>query len=101
MRSLLSKGPVSFDLKLQFYVDDRLTPIEDPTQIWPEDRTPIVTVGRLLALPETEAPPNFSARIESASFDPWAALVEHRPLGEIMRARKVAYFASQTARKAS
>ena len=31
----------------------------------------------------------------------WHALVEHRPLGEVMRARKVAYYASQQNRGAS
>ncbi|MEI2736028.1 MAG: hypothetical protein V9G24_15395 [Rhodoblastus sp.] len=101
MRTLLSKGPVAYDLKLQFYVDDRLTPIEDPTQAWPVDKTPIATVARLLVLPEAEAPEGFSAEVERAAFDPWAALAEHRPLGEIMRARKVAYFASQQARRAA
>ena len=27
-------------------------------------------------------------------FDPWSAVAEHRPLGEIMRARKAAYLPS-------
>lgn len=100
MRALLSQGPVAYDLKLQFHVNDRLTPIEDPTQVWPDDKTPIVTVGRLLVSPAPQASEEFSTVVERASFDPWAALAEHRPLGEIMRARKVAYFASQQARKA-
>ena len=100
MRALLTKGPVAYDLKLQFYIDDASTPIEDPTQVWPDDQTPIVTVARLLVMPEAEAPSDFAAQVEHASFDPWAALAEHRPLGEIMRSRKVAYHASQKARKA-
>jgi hypothetical protein len=29
--------------------------------------------------------------VERLSFDPWHALVEHRPLGVVMRARAVAY----------
>jgi hypothetical protein len=40
-----------------------------------------------------------AADIEAAAFDPWAALMEHRPLGEVMRARKVVYFQSQSGRK--
>lgn len=35
------------------------------------------------------------------SFDPWHALVEHRPLGSIMRARNAAYRVSTAARKAT
>lgn len=38
---------------------------------------------------------------EAARFDPWGGLAAHRPLGEIMRARKVAYFESQKGRNAA
>jgi hypothetical protein len=48
--------------------------------------------------PEGQA---LAERIEQDRFDPWAALAEHRPLGEIMRARKVAYFPSQKRRQAT
>jgi hypothetical protein len=41
-----------------------------------------------------------SEYVETLSFDPWHALVEHRPLGDIMRARNVAYRVSTQARKA-
>ena len=37
---------------------------------------------------------------EAAKFDPWGGLAAHRPLGEGMRARKVAYFESQKGRGA-
>ena len=40
------------------------------------------------------------ARVEALSFDPWHALVEHKPLGNMMRARKHAYFASTRGRSA-
>jgi hypothetical protein len=39
-------------------------------------------------------------RIESAVFDPWSALADHRPLGDVMRARRVVYFESQKGRGA-
>ena len=32
--------------------------------------------------------------VEGDRFDPWNALTDHQPLGEIMRARKVAYYPS-------
>jgi hypothetical protein len=34
-------------------------------------------------------------------FDPWSGLLAHRPLGEVMRARKVAYLVSQKGRGAA
>jgi hypothetical protein len=56
-----------------------------------------VTVGKL-TLAQQQRDEALQRDIEAATFDPWEALVEHRPLGGIMRARKHAYFASQKAR---
>ena len=69
---------------------------------WPEDVAPYVTVGRLKLLPQDPASAEGRAlaeAIEAAAFDPWIALAEHRPLGEVMRARKVVYFRSQQGRR--
>ena len=41
-----------------------------------------------------------AAEVEAAVFDPWQALAAHRPLGDVMRARKVVYFESQKGRGA-
>jgi hypothetical protein len=91
-------APLLFDLQLQFFTDEATTPIEDATVDWP---TPYLTAGRL-TVPQSDlaAPPGVATQeaAEAAAFDPWAALVEHRPLGEIMRARKAAYRASQLGR---
>jgi hypothetical protein len=95
MRRRLAKGPLTWDLELQFFVDDATTPIDDGTKAWPDAETPIVTVARLTL--DGEA----SADLEGAKFDPWSGLAAHRPLGEVMRARKVAYFASQKGRAAA
>jgi hypothetical protein len=100
----LLRGPVSYDLELQFYVDPVKTPIEDPTVEWPEADSPFLKVARLV-LPSQDMN---SARgkklaewIETLSFDPWHALEEHRPLGHLMRARNVAYRSSTTEREAA
>src|SRR5688500_3206341 len=47
MRGRLARGPLTWDLELQFFVDEPTTPIEDASKVWPEDATPIVTVARL------------------------------------------------------
>jgi hypothetical protein len=39
--------------------------------------------------------------VSRLSFDPWHASEEHRPLGQIMRARKVAHGVSVVARGAA
>lgn len=101
-RSYLDRGPLQFKLQLQFFVDETRTPIEDASVDWPQDVSPYVTVG-VLTLPPQDAQSSegeaLAAAIESAAFDPWTALMDHRPLGEVMRARKVVYFQSQSGRR--
>ncbi|MFI5003196.1 MAG: catalase [Reyranellales bacterium] len=98
MRERLAIGSLLWDVELQFFVDEATTPIEDTSKAWPDSETPLVTVARL-TLPQqgTDAA---AAEAEAAKFDPWSGLAAHRPLGEVMRARKVAYYESQKGRAA-
>lgn len=94
------KGPLRYTLQMQFYVDDIRTPIEDASVEWRESDAPFVSVADLiLQAPSHDA--GFLLQVEQSVFDPWQALAAHRPLGEVMRARKVAYYASQQARGAA
>lgn len=98
----LDNGPLKFSLQLQFFVDEKRTPIEDASIDWPEDVAPYVSVGVLTIPPQdirSAAGRELAASIEGAAFDPWSALMAHRPLGEVMRARKVVYYQSQIGRK--
>ena len=94
----LRTGPLQFDLQLQFFVNESITPIEDASVLWPEEKSPFVTVAQL-HIPQQDAQSAegkaLAEKIEAEPFDPWAGLREHRPLGDVMRARKVVYFASQ------
>ena len=88
----LAQGPLHWDLQLQFYVDDDRTPIEDASVNW---STPYITVARLM-LPQQETDSSsghaLARKMDATSFDPWHALAEHRPLGDMQRARKAVYF---------
>ena len=99
----LQKGPIEFALELQFFVDEKRTPIEDGSVDWPVDIAPYVRVAKL-TLPQQDAASEHgkqvAERIDKLSFDPWHALLEHRPLGGMMRARKPTYFASAQSRSA-
>jgi hypothetical protein len=100
--SRVAKAPQKFNLQLQFFVDEKTTPIEDASKSWPEDVAPFVTVGTLtVPVQDTSSAEakKLMEDIEAAAFDPWGALMDHRPLGEVMRARKVVYFFSQEGRK--
>jgi hypothetical protein len=100
----LHEGPVVYDLRLQFYVDDTRTPIEDASVEWKDEDAPFVTVARL-TLPEQDLDSprgkKIAEYIEGLSFDPWHALEAHRPLGNIMRARNQAYRLSTEERGAA
>jgi hypothetical protein len=96
----VARVPLEYELRAQFFSGSE-TPIEDSAVAWP---TPFVPVARL-AIEKQDAASDAGRRlhafVESLSFDPWHALVEHRPLGVVMRARKHAYFASIQARGAA
>ncbi|MBV8194006.1 MAG: catalase [Candidatus Dormibacteraeota bacterium] len=97
MRQRLEHAAMVFDMQLQFFVDERITPIENASVDWPQDESPYIAVATL-TIPQQvttgDIGERLEAEVERLSFDPWHALAEHRPLGEVMRARKVAYYAS-------
>jgi catalase len=91
-------------MRVQFYVDEATTPIEDASVEWKEKDAPFVTVARL-TLPKQDIDGAGGRRIadfiEGLSFDPWHALEAHRPLGNVMRARGHAYRLSTNERGAA
>nr|HEX4318244.1 hypothetical protein [Kofleriaceae bacterium] len=94
----LARGPIRYDLALQFFESEDRTPIEDPSVDWD---APYVPVARLEVVQQDAASARgrvLSDRGEGLSFDPWHALVAHKPLGGIMRMRKHAYYASARGR---
>jgi hypothetical protein len=97
----LARAPLHWDLQLQFFANETATPIEDASVNW---TTPYVTVARLM-LPrqDTHSPEGreLAQQVEACVIDPWQALSEHRPLGDVQRARKVVYFESQKGRGAA
>jgi len=99
----LQHGALEWDLMAQFFEDEARTPIEDASVEWREDDAPFVRLARLV-LPEQDATSAeglaLAQTIEQLSFDPWHATEDFRPLGEMMRARKVAYKLSAIERKA-
>ena len=103
LQARVRASPLSFRVEAQRFVDEPRTPIEDPTVEWTERDAPWAALARL-AIPaqaaESRAGRALAAYVERLSFDPWHALVEHRPLGAVMRARAVAYRRAVAARGA-
>ena len=94
----MAKQALTWDLQLQPFVSEALTPIEDASVNW---SSAYVTVARL-SIPKQQSDSAkgkvLAERVEGAVFDPWQALAAHRPLGDVQRARKVVYFQSQKGR---
>ena len=82
----------AFTLRVQLRRDEVANPIEDAATAWPEDDNPYLPVATL----EIPAQPGWTqarAKLldDETSFHPWHGVAAHRPLGNIMRARRVAY----------
>ena len=90
----LRAGPLAWAMKVQPWVDEARTPIEDVRVLWDPAVSLWVTVARL-ELPQQDlsspAAQDRAARVERLSFDPWHAPEAFRPLGAMMRARGPAY----------
>lgn len=95
-----SAGTVCVDVFVQMQENPKTEPIEDVSVPW---NTKLTKVGRVtferrdLASPEVEAD---RQRCDGFSFRPWHTLEAHRPLGNAMRARRVALPSSASYRDA-
>jgi hypothetical protein len=90
-----------YELRAQLCTDLGEMPVEDAAIEWPEHKSPHQPIATLV-LP---AQPAYSdeRRIygdDVLSYSPWRGLVEHRPLGSIMRIRRTAYEQSSKHRHA-
>ncbi len=81
----------SFDLQVQLCVDLEKMPIEDLTVEWPEQLSPFVTVARVRLPQQDIGGEENQEKMDAVSITPWRCTEEHRPLGNIMRARKEVY----------
>jgi len=88
-----------WELRAQLCTDLETMPIEDASVVWSEESSPYIAVARITV----RAQPAWDAQRErliddSLSFSPWHGIEAHRPLGSVMRARKLSYEMSATLR---
>jgi len=81
-----------WELRIQLCTDLNTMPVEDASVAWPEEQSPYIAVARITAKPQL-AWSETRARVidDSMSFSPWHGIAAHRPIGSVMRIRKVAY----------
>jgi len=97
----LAQGPLSWILRAQLFADERTTPIEDTSVEWAGPWLDLATLTLPQQSTESARGREISELVNELSFDPWHTTEEHRPLGAIMRARKVTYGASVIGRQAA
>lgn len=84
----LGEGDVYFDFKIQFQIDPKKMPIEDPTKEW---KSPFIKVATI-KIPKQKFNTQEQIKFgENLSFTPWHCIQEHRPIGGVNRARKKVY----------
>jgi hypothetical protein len=89
----LGRAEASFDFLIQFQTDGRTMPIEDASVEWKEAESAYRRVARIRIPRQKVEDPARDTACEQISFNPWHALVEHRPLGAFNRARRDIYHA--------
>ena len=87
----LEERPYEFDIQVQLCVDLEKMPVEDVTVEWPEALSPFVTVAKMRLPQQDISGEDIQKQMDATSITPWRVTEEHRPLGNIMRARKEVY----------
>ena len=92
VRDHFSSYGAEFDLRMQLCTDLEKMPVEDAATEWPEEMSPYRTVARIRFDPQASHTAARAAFVdEHLSFKPANALIEHQPLGQVMRARLFVY----------
>jgi hypothetical protein len=96
LEARLRKADLTYHLAIQEFVDEAVTPIEDGAIEWMEDEAPSIDIATLV-IPRQEIATDdreTSRVVDGMAFNPWNAPDAFRPLGNLMRARRVVYAAS-------
>lgn len=90
--AFFSRHAATWEVRIQLCRDIATMPLEDASVAWPEEDSPYLPVARLTALPQAGWSEALSRAVDDGmAFSPWHGVLEHRPLGSIMRVRKAAY----------
>ncbi len=80
----------TFEFRVQLARDPDKNPIEDASAPWPEEDNPYVAVATITVAPQTAWSWDRARLLDDeTAFAPWHGIVDHQPLGGIMRARHI------------
>jgi hypothetical protein len=90
--AFFSKNGGVWEVRAQLCTDLEKMPIENAAVVWPEAISPFRPIARITVKPQMAWSNARSAAVDDGmSFAPWHGLAAHRPLGGVMRVRKVVY----------
>jgi hypothetical protein len=87
----LAREEVYYDFMVQVQKDPYRQPIEDALVSWSQEISPYQKVATLRIPKQKVDTPERNWIGENLSMNPWHSLPEHQPLGNVNRARKIAY----------
>ena len=92
MVDTLARQDVVFDIRLQLQTDPFLMPIENAAVMWPTRLSPRVPAAVVRIPRQTFDSPEQIDFARVLTYNPWHTIPEHRPLGNVSRARKRMYW---------
>ncbi|MBS1799085.1 MAG: catalase family protein [Acidobacteria bacterium] len=91
MAATLSRQDAVFEMKVQLQTDSFLMPLENSAVLWPAKKSPYVAVATVKIPAQVFSSPAQMDFAKRLSYNPWHCIAEHRPLGNINRARRRVY----------
>ncbi|MFT5879441.1 MAG: catalase [Moritella sp.] len=87
MNEQLQHGSATFDFYIQEFKDEHTTPIEDAAVEWSEQHSPFIKVAQIEIQEQAIDSKERFDLAEVFSFSPANALLDHKPIGGLNRAR--------------
>lgn len=92
MVATLAKQDIEFDIMIQVQTDPFLMPIESAAVMWPTKLSPRVPAAVLRIPKQRFDSPEQLAFAHVLTYNPFHSIAEHRPLGNVSRARRRMYY---------
>jgi hypothetical protein len=92
MIATLAKQDAVFDLLIQVQTDAHAMPVENAAVRWPERLSPFIEAATIRIPKQRFDSPAQLRFAASLSYTPWHCIPEHRPLGNLNRARRRMYW---------
>lgn len=101
MAKTLGDRDATFTMTIQLQTDPHRMPIEHAGILWSEKLSPRIPVATLRIPAQRFDSPAQMAFARNLSYNPWHSIAEHRPLGNLNRARRKLYWELSRFRQAN